>query len=74
MRVLLRHLRSGFYYAGRRRWVPEPDSARDFRDVKRAFRQLRQRAFTEVEVSLALENPGLRSRFAPLRGSPELAA
>ncbi len=63
MRVLLRQIRSGLYYAGRRRWVPKAESARDFRDVKRAFAKLTLRGFANAEVTLVFENPGLRSRF-----------
>jgi hypothetical protein len=74
MRVLLRQIRSGFYYAGKRRWVPQPDSARDFHDVRRAFRKLRSRAFAGAEVILTFENPGLRSRFSAFRRNQEALA
>ena len=63
MKVLLRHIRSGLYYAGEDHWVPKGSLARDFEEVDRAARWLDDTGLSGVEIALGDNNPGLRSRF-----------
>jgi hypothetical protein len=63
MKVLLRHTRSGLYYAGEDRWVAKGSMARDFEEVERAARWLEDTRLSEVEVALDYDDPSLKSRF-----------
>ena len=64
MKVLLRHARSGLYYANNDHWVAKGSLARDFEEVERAARWLEDTHLSGVEIALNYDDPGLRSRFA----------
>jgi len=63
MKVLLRHTRSGLFYAGENHWVPKGSLARDFEEVERAARWLKDTRLSGVETAIGYNDPGLRSRF-----------
>jgi len=70
MKVLLRHIRSGLYYAGEDQWVSKGALARDFVEVGEAAQWLETTRLSGVEISLDHNDPGLRSRFdAHARGA-----
>jgi len=53
MKVLLRHTRSGLFYAGENHWVPKESLARDFEEVDRAQGGWTTRALAEWKLRLA---------------------
>jgi len=66
MRVSLRHAGIGLYYAGRKRWVSDPDSARDLSTIERAAELSRDESFEEMDVVVTYDDPSCELVF-PLR-------
>ena len=50
MRVLLRHAHLGLYYAGRKHWVSDPDSALELDTIERATEVSRDEDFAQMEI------------------------
>ena len=66
MRVVLRHARMGLYYAGRKHWVSDPDSATDLGTTDRATELSRDEAFEEMDIVVTYDDPA-RELVVPLR-------
>jgi hypothetical protein len=58
MRVLLRNVRIGLYYAGRKHWVGKPDTAADLKTIERAAELSRDENFEEMEILVDYDDPG----------------
>ena len=72
MRVLLRHAVIGLYYAGRKHWVGNPDSALDLGTIERATELSRDESFEEMDIVVTSGDP-TRELVLPLkrRGAPD---
>jgi len=57
MRVVLRHSGIGLYYAGRKHWVGDSDSAMDLETIERAAELSREEAFEEMEIFVTYDDP-----------------
>ena len=57
MRVVLRHSGIGLYYAGRKHWVGDSDSALDLETIERATELSRKEAFEEMEIFVTFDDP-----------------
>jgi hypothetical protein len=57
MSVLLRNARIGLYYAGRKHWVGNPDTAADLKTIERAAELSRDENFEQMEIVVASEDP-----------------
>jgi len=66
MRVVLRHAGIGLYYAGRRHWVGNPDSALDLETAERATELSHDECFEEMQILLTYDDPA-RELVLPLR-------
>jgi len=58
MRVVLRHAGMGLYYAGRKHWVGNPDSALDLETIERATELSRDESFGEMDIVVTYDDPG----------------
>ena len=58
MRALIRHLKSGRFYAGGRRWTARREKASDFGTTFRALTYAEDNHLRGVEVVLASDRPG----------------
>ena len=70
MRVLLRHAVIGLYYAGRKHWVGDPDSALDLATIERATELSRDESFGEMDIVVTYGDP-VCELVLPLRRSEE---
>jgi hypothetical protein len=50
MSVLLRNARVGLYYAGRKHWVGNPDTAADLQTIEHAAELSRDENFEQMEI------------------------
>ena len=57
MSVLLRNARIGLYYAGRKHWVGNPDTAADLKTIERAAELSRDENFEQMEIVVGYEDP-----------------
>ncbi len=57
MRVVLRHAVIGLYYAGRKVWVGDPDSALDLETIERATELSHDNSFGDVDIVVAYDDP-----------------
>jgi hypothetical protein len=57
MRVLLRHAGMGLYYAGRKHWVGDPDSALDLGSIEQAAERSREEFFEEMDIVVTHDDP-----------------
>jgi len=57
MRVHLRHAHVGLYYAGRKHWVSNPDSALDLGTIERATEISRSEDFERMEIVASFDDP-----------------
>ncbi len=57
MRVHLRHAHVGLFYAGRKHWVSNPDSALDLQTIERATELSRDEDFERMEIFVVFEDP-----------------
>jgi hypothetical protein len=57
MRVVLRHAGIGLYYAGRKHWVGDPDSALDLETIERATELSRDESFEEMDIVMTYDDP-----------------
>ena len=57
MRVVLRHSGIGLYYAGRKHWDGDSDSALDLETIERATELSRKEAFEEMEIFVTFDDP-----------------
>jgi hypothetical protein len=57
MRVLLRHTRTGLFYAGPDQWTESQAGAHDFQQTDAALDRVAQAGLSPVEVVMAFENP-----------------
>ena len=57
MRVILRHPEIGLYYAGRKHWVGDSDSALDLETIERATELSREEGFEEMEIFVTFDDP-----------------
>ncbi len=67
MRVLLRQIKSGLYYAGGSRWTRQPSRALDIQNVDKGGRIISTKHLSGVELVLRYDNPGLKTRFSETR-------
>jgi hypothetical protein len=58
MRVHLRHAQLGLYYAGRKHWVSNSDSALELETIERATEVSRQEDFARMEIVVSFDDPG----------------
>jgi hypothetical protein len=58
MKVLLKHAGIGLYYAGRKHWVGDADSALDLETVERATELSRDESFMEMDIVVTYDEPG----------------
>ena len=72
MRVLLRHALIGLYYAGRKHWVGNPDSALDLGTIEQATELGRAEAFGDMDIVVAYDDP-VCELVLPLRRRKEAA-
>jgi hypothetical protein len=56
MRVVLRNARIGLYYAGRKHWVGNPDTAADLESIERAAELSRDENFEQMEIVVDYED------------------
>ena len=56
MRVLLRHSGIGLYYAGRKHWVGDTDSALDLETTERAAELSRDESFEEMDIVVSYDD------------------
>ena len=57
MRVTLKHAVFGLYYAGRRLWVGNPDSALDLETIERATELCGDNTFGDVDIVVTYDDP-----------------
>ena len=57
MRVVLRHAGIGLYYAGRKHWVGNPESALDLETIERATELSRDESFEEMQLVVTYGDP-----------------
>ena len=57
MRVLLRQAAIELYYAGRKHWVGNPESAMDLKTIERATELSRDESFERMEVFVIYDTP-----------------
>jgi hypothetical protein len=57
MRVVLRHAGIGLYYAGRKHWVGNPESALDLETIDRATELSRDESFEEMQILVTYGDP-----------------
>ncbi len=57
MRVTLRHAGIGLYYAGRKHWVGNPESALDLQTIERATELSRDECFGEMDIVVSYDDP-----------------
>jgi hypothetical protein len=69
MRVIIRHRGSGFYYAGKGRWVGDPWSAQEFPSVELAGQVVLQYNFPDTAVVLRYEEPLCELALTPALAS-----
>ena len=55
--MLLRNARIGLYYAGRKHWVGNPDTAADLKTIERAAELSRDENFEQMEIVVGHEDP-----------------
>ena len=56
MRVVLRHAEIGLYYAGRKHWVGNPDSALDLETIGCATELSRDEPFEEMQIVVTCDD------------------
>ena len=56
-RVVLRHAGIGLYYAGRKHWVGNPESALDLETIERATELSRDESFEEMQILVTYDDP-----------------
>jgi hypothetical protein len=56
-RVLLKHAVIGLYYAGRKLWVGNPDSALDLETIERATELIADNSFDDVDIVVTYDDP-----------------
>lgn len=57
MRVLLRHMETGLFYAGPAAWTSEQSDARDFYDTARALDAASAEYLGPIELVMSFEDP-----------------
>jgi len=57
MRVVLRQTGIGLFYAGRKHWVGNPDSALDLETIERATELSRDESFGEMDIVVTYDDP-----------------
>jgi hypothetical protein len=57
MRVTLRHAVIGLYYAGRKLWVGNPDSALDLETIEGATELVRDESFGDMDIVVTYDDP-----------------
>ena len=57
MKVVLRHAGMLLYYAGRKHWVGNADSALDLGEIERAAELSRVEDFTDLEICVTYDDP-----------------
>ena len=57
MRVVLTHAAIGLYYAGRKHWVGNSDSALDLGTIERAAELSRDESFKEMQIVVTYDDP-----------------
>ncbi|MGO8926779.1 MAG: hypothetical protein ACLQU3_07815 [Limisphaerales bacterium] len=67
MRVLLRHAGIGLFYAGRKHWVGDADSALDLATIERATELSREESFEEMDVVVTYDDDPSCELVLPLR-------
>jgi len=67
MRVHLRHAQLGLYYAGRKHWVSNPESALDLETIEHATELSRYEDFERMEIVASFDDPVCETVF-PLAG------
>jgi hypothetical protein len=70
MKVVLRHAGSGLYYAGRKHWVGNRDSALDLGTIERATELSRDEAFGDMDILVTYDDPSCEL-VLPLRRKRE---
>jgi hypothetical protein len=70
MRVVLRHAGIGLYYAGRKHWVGNSDSALDLETIERATELSRDESFEVMDIVVTYDDPGCEL-VLPLRRKSE---
>ena len=55
--MLLRHAEMGLYYAGRKHWVGNPDSALDLGTIEQAMDLSRDESFEEMDIVVTYGDP-----------------
>ena len=66
MQVVLRHAGIDLYYAGRKHWVGNPDSALDLETIERATELSRDESFEEMDIVVTSDDP-TRELVLPLK-------
>ncbi len=66
MRVVLKHAEIGLYYAGRKHWVGNSDSALDLETIERATELSRDESFEVMDIVVTYDDPD-RELVLPLR-------
>jgi hypothetical protein len=66
MQVVLRHAGLDLYYAGRKHWAGNPDSALDLETIERATELSRGEPFGEMDIVVTSDDPS-RELVLPLR-------
>ena len=69
VRVLLRHAHLGLYYAGRKHWVSNPDSALELDTIERATEVSRDEDFAQMEIVVSFREAGC-DLVLPVKGPP----
>ncbi len=72
MQVVLKHAGIDLYYAGRKHWVGNPDSALDLETIERATELSLDESFEELDIVVTSGDP-TRELVLPLkrRGAPD---
>ena len=65
----LRHAHVGLFYAGRKHWVSNPDSALDLQTIERATELSREEDFERMEIVAFFDDP-LCEIVLPLAHNP----
>ena len=55
--MVLRRAGIGLYYAGRKHWLGNPDSALDLGSIERATELSREEAFEEMDIVVTYDDP-----------------
>ncbi|MGO8929181.1 MAG: hypothetical protein ACLQU3_20130 [Limisphaerales bacterium] len=53
---MLRHAGIGLYYAGRKHWVGNPESALDLETIERATEMSRDESFGEMDIEVTYDD------------------